>query len=59
MESWDMSTTSSSVKPTDVEREVRESLIKSDEIKLYLVGMILVSIMKVAGIKIKKSFKMS
>jgi hypothetical protein len=31
MESWDMSSVeSSSVKPTDVEREVRESLIKND-----------------------------
>ena len=35
MESWDMSSVeSSSVKPTDVEREVRESLIKSDANKI-------------------------
>ena len=35
MESWDISTVeSSSIKPTDVEREVRESLIKSDANKI-------------------------
>ena len=35
MDNWDMSSIeSSSIKPTDVEREVRESLIKSDANKI-------------------------